>query len=269
MVKRRAFLLFLLAMGIGLAATWMANRWIQNRISPTDVAEASAQPIVVAALEIPFGQQITTEHLKTIAWPLEERPSGTFADVNEVVGKVANRTIIPNEMILDDRVVDKLDGSVLAAIVSPNMRAVTVRVNDVIGVAGFLLPGNRVDVIASRKNNDRRAETDTILENLKVLAVDQQAATDKEQPVVVRAVTLELNPEQAERLVKATEEGNVQLVLRNPKDDSRIVRKEEPPPPEAKPEPPKPAVAEAPPVKRFATITVIRGTAVQQAKAKL
>jgi pilus assembly protein CpaB len=268
MVKQRAFLLFFMAIGIGLAATWMANRWIQNRISPTEVAEASAQPMVVAALEIPFGQQIATEHLKTIAWPIEERPNGAFTDVNEVVGKVANRKIIQNEMILDDRVVDKLDGSVLAAIVGPNMRAVTVRVNDVIGVAGFLLPGNRVDVIASRKDNDRRAETDTILENLKVLAVDQQAATDKEQPGVVRAVTLEVNPEQAERLVKATEEGNVQLVLRNPKDDSRITRKEEPKP-EVIPEPPKQKVTEGPPVKRFATITVIRGTAVQQAKAKL
>jgi pilus assembly protein CpaB len=263
MVKQRAFFLFFLAIGLGLAATWMANNWIQNRVTP-ETAEASSH-VVVAALEIPFGQPITSQHLKLISWPQDQLPPGSFTDVAEIEGKVANRTIIPNEMVLQDRIVDKLDGSVLAAIVGKNMRAITVRVNDVLGVAGFLLPGNRVDVIAARKEDNRKATTDTILQNLKVLAVDQTASTDKDKPVVVRAVTLEVKPEQAEVLVKATEEGTVQLVLRNPSDDGQIVRKE--PEPEVKPEP---ILAEAAPTKpRTSGVTVIRGTAVEKTKAKL
>jgi pilus assembly protein CpaB len=241
----------------------MANNWIQSRVTPV-TAETSSY-VVVAALEIPFGQPVTAQHLKLLAWPQEELPPGAFTDIAEVEGKVANRTIIPNEMILQDRMVEKLDGSVLAAVVGKNMRAITVRVNDVIGVAGFLLPGNRVDIIAARKEDNRKATTDTILEDLKVLAVDQTASTDKEKPVVVRAVTLEVKPEQAEQLVKATEEGTVQLVLRNPSDDSRMARED--PKPEVKPEP---VLAKAPPpAPRYSGVTVIRGTAVQKTKAKL
>ena len=106
------------------------------------------------------------------------------------------------------------------------MRAVTVRVDDVVGVAGFLLPGNRVDVVASRLDQRTRlATTETILTNLKVLAVDQTASTDKNEPVIVRAVTLEMTPDQSEAIVKAKEEGTIQLTLRNPNDSSVPVAK--------------------------------------------
>lgn len=117
------------------------------------------------------------------------------------------------------RVTDKLPGSRLSSIVKPKMRAITVRVNDVAGVAGFLLPGNRVDVLATRME-DRRAITSTLLQNIRVLAVDQKATTAKDEPIVVRAVTLEALLAQAALLASATEEGNIQLVLRNPEDQS-------------------------------------------------
>ncbi len=99
------------------------------------------------------------------------------------------------------------------------MRAITVRVDDVVGVAGFLLPGNHVDIVAARKQNDR-ATTETILMDINVLAVDQTSNQDKNEPVVVRAVTLEMTPKQAEILVRAREEGRIQLTLRNPTDDA-------------------------------------------------
>ena len=146
------------------------------------------------------------------------------------------------------------------------MRALTVRVNDVIGVAGFLLPGNRVDVLSARKTTDRRAVTETILRNIKVLAVDQTASTEKNEPVIVRAVTLEMTPDQAEVLVKARTEGEIQLTLRNPLE----AEPEPEPEPVAKPVS-KPAVVRRParkPSSSSTTVTVIRGTKVDTKKTK-
>ena len=125
-------------------------------------------------------------------------------------------------MLLKERFTKTGAGSTLAALIKPDMRAITVRVDDVVGVAGFLLPGNHVDIVAARKvqGNDR-ATTETILMDINVLAVDQTSSQDKNEPVVVRAVTLEMTPQQAEVLVRAREEGRIQLTLRNPTDDAR------------------------------------------------
>jgi pilus assembly protein CpaB len=111
-----------------------------------------------------------------------------------------------------------LGGSTLASLIAPDKRAISVRVDDVVGVGGFLLPGNRVDVLATKTTNagSNSATSRTILENLRVLAVDQTAGTDKTQPVVVRAVTLEMSATEAEALVTAQTEGKLQLALRNP-----------------------------------------------------
>ena len=146
------------------------------------------------------------------------------------------------------------------------MRAVTVRVDDVVGVAGFLLPGNHVDVVAARMHNDtQRAEAETVLRNLNVLAVDQTASQDKDQPVVVRAVTLEVTPKQAEVLVRAREEGKIQLTLRNPlaNREPEVVAAVEPKPA------PAPAKKVREPVVRPAgnPVTIIRGTNVQNSQS--
>jgi pilus assembly protein CpaB len=124
----------------------------------------------------------------------------------------------------------------------------------VIGVAGFLLPGNHIDVLASRKDG-KTVTTRTVLEDIKVLAVDQTASPEKDKPVVVRAVTLEMTPQEAEILVKSTQEGTLQLTLRNPLDNEQVLAKQEP---------------EKKPVRRVkrsrsydANVTVIRGTDVK------
>ena len=137
--------------------------------------------------------------------------------------RVTVQPIVAGEILMRERFSEYEDGSTLAALVCEKMRAVTVRVDDVIGVAGFLLPGNRVDVLAARLDTGRRATAETILRDVKVLAVDQTAASEKNEPVIVRAVTLEVNPAQAEVLVKAKEEGSIQLTLRNPLDDELFV----------------------------------------------
>ena len=237
MSKLRTVSLFVSAISLGLGATWYANEWLINSTAePVSETNLITTPVIVAALEIPFGQKIEASHLKAINWPEETMPEGVFNDPAAIVGKIANTKIMQNEMLINSRVVDEVGGSVLAAIVSPNKRAVTVRVNDVLGVAGFLLPGNHVDILATRQEDNERPQTETILEDLKVLAVDQTASTEEDKPIVVRTVTVEAGPNEAEQLVRASEEGSVQLVLRNPADDSRIV-KEEPKKEEPMPEP--------------------------------
>lgn len=255
----RTFNLFVVALALGITATWLANRWLQDRLTPTESVEADTTAVVVAALEIPFGQKIEPAHLKTIQWPNESIPEGTYDDIAKVEGKIANQMITKGELILDKRIVEDVNGSTLSAILTPGKRAITVRVNDVIGVGGFLLPGNRVDVLASRKDRNRRAQTKTLLEDLKVLAVDQTASTDQDKPVVVRAVTLEMEPKHAEKLVQATEEGSVQLALRNPLDETRV--------PAAAPKPAKKVRRSS--GSGWGSVTVIRGTAVDKSKVRL
>jgi pilus assembly protein CpaB len=196
----------------------VARNWIQARLNAGAAADQGEQ-VVVAAMEIAFGTKVESRHLKTITLPRNAPVGDHYDSTEQVVGLIALQRVIAGEILLKERFADRNAGSTLAAIVKPDMRAVTVRVDDVIGVAGFLMPGNHVDVVAARLVN-QIAETRTVLRNLNVLAVDQTAAQDKDQPVVVRAVTLEVSPKQAEVLVKAREEGRIQLTLRNPLDKS-------------------------------------------------
>lgn len=252
--NRRAIVMFLFAVAFGTVAAYIANRWIDQRMVSDTTETSNTRPVVVAALAIPFGQQIDEAQVRVIQWPRDGVLEGSFESTDEVINKVANQRIMPGEVVLESRIVDHASGSTLSSLIAPNKRALTVRVNDVIGVAGFLLPGNHVDVIASQSKNNN-THTHTILRNLKVLAVDQSASADKEKPVVVRAVTLEVTPKQAERLVQATEEGSVQLALRNPKD--LVVKKA--------PVKSKFVVKK----KQVGAITIIRGTKVDITRIKL
>ncbi|MCY1370368.1 Flp pilus assembly protein CpaB [compost metagenome] len=180
--------------------------------------------------------------------------------------------MLRGDILRGARLAEHLGGSTLASLIESDKRAISVRVDDVVGVGGFLLPGNRVDVLATKKvGNNSEAESKTILEDLRVLAVDQTASTDKTQPVVVRAVTLEMTPKEAEVLVKAMSEGRLQLALRNPLDD----QKKPEPKVAAAPKPATPApvpVAPRPIVRRSTGeygVIIIRGTEVKVAKAQL
>jgi pilus assembly protein CpaB len=255
MRKRRVSYLFIIALVLGTGAAWLANSWILNRTVSVAEANADVVPVVVAALEIPFGKKIEGAQIKTVTMPRGFLPDGTFSNVEEVQGMIASHAIFPGEIVVKGKVAEHMGGSTLAAVVNPEMRAVTVRVNDVIGVAGFLLPGNRVDVLTSRVEN-RRAITRTLLQYIKVLAVDQTAATDQDDPVIVRAVTLEMTPGQAEELVKAREEGTIQLTLRNPIDETRLAEKKETKVVQKK--------SATPP-----SVTIIRGTQVSYSKVRL
>jgi len=224
--------------------------------------------VVVAALEIPFGEKVEARHLKTITLPSSAALGNHFDKTDDVVGLLALQKSIPGEILLKEHFADRNNGSTLAAIVKPDMRAVSVRVDDVVGVAGFLLPGNHVDVVAARtiEGQTRRSEAHTVLHNLSVLAVDQTASQDKDQPVVVRAVTLEVTPKQAEILVKAREEGRIQLTLRNPMDksaDADLVADTV----EPKAAPPTKKIRSTPPSSPGNGVTIIRGTNIHNSES--
>ena len=221
-MKLRGLLMLLVSLVLAGAAAVSANRWMTSRLAVADVND-ELSGVVAAATEIPFGTKIDASLIKLVELPPKSVPETAFTDPDEVIGRVAAFTLFQDEILLDGRVVEHVGGSALAAVVPEGMRAVTVRVDDVVGVAGFLLPGNRVDVIATSRSSgaNRGADSRTLLQNLKVLAVDQTTSPDKNEPVIVRAVTLEVWPEQAEAIVRATQEGKVQLTLRNPLDGTR------------------------------------------------
>src|SRR5512138_3451451 len=255
-MTRRGPLLLLLSLVFGFGAAWAAKNWLEQRTPQGPQGSA----VIVAAMEIPFGTAIEPRHVKVITVPQGTPLGNHFTSVAEIEGLVATQKALADEVLLKERFTKSGAGSTLAALIKPDMRAVSVRVDDVVGVAGFLLPGNRVDVVAARKVNDR-ATTETILMNINVLAVDQTSTQDKNEPVVVRAVTLEMTPQEAEVLVRAREEGRIQLTLRNPTDEAQPQLVAEQPAPEAAPPP-------APPVRKVRQeprrpdpgVTIIRGT---------
>lgn len=256
MGKSRTTALLLMSLVLALGAAWIANNWLQMRTTAAVAASDNERPVVIASVNIPYGQRIERHHVSVVALSRSAIPANAFTEIDDVEGKIARQEILNGDIVRSERVADHLGGSTLAAMIGENKRAITVRVNDVVGVAGFLLPGNLVDVVSAKSKSRGNAEAETILTRIRVLAVDQSAGSEKEgRPVVVRAVTLEVTPTQAETLVKATEEGYIQLVLRNPMDVEEPVAEVEE---EPEPEPP-PVVRRPAPRPTSSVVTVIRG----------
>ena len=247
MFTRRGPILIVISLLLAVAAAWVANRWL---IAQTASANTGPNTVAVltAAIDIPLGTKMEARHVATVEMLADTAPETAFQALPAIEGKIALAGIMKGEILHKARFADQGGGSALAAVVADNMRAVSVRVNDVVGVAGFLLPGNRVDVVAAyRDRSDTLSET--VVQNAKVLAIDQSATSDKNEPVVVRAVTLEVTPEDAEKLILAEQRGSIQLALRNPLDEKVATKK----------------VAAAPAVKTRAPppapgVAVIRGT---------
>jgi pilus assembly protein CpaB len=195
--------------------------------SRAEAAKAlSRDTVVVAARPIAFGQTLTPESLKVEAWPADARPQGSFRTIKELINaqaRVALRPMEANEPILATRISGPGGRAGLSGVIQTGKRAVTIRVNDVIGVAGFVLPGDFVDVLITRQENkgggsQAPMRTDTLLQSVRVLAVDQLANEKKGDPVVAKAATVEVDPEQAQKLALASEVGTLSLALRGQTD---------------------------------------------------
>jgi pilus assembly protein CpaB len=232
-MNRRFIIMFSIALLLAVLAAWVANFWIKGRAVPDKTTS-----VLVAAVEIPYGVKLEEAQIKVMGWPANSVPEGSFSAKEQVVGKVTKNNFYPDEPITEKRMSEHVGGSTLSGLISKDYRAISVRVDDVVGVAGFILPGNKVDILSTKKESaTNHTTTKTLLQNIKVLAVDQEVSQEKDKPAIVRAVTLELKPEQAEIIVQAMQEGTIQLTLRNPDDPDLVVTQvevEEPMPVEKK-----------------------------------
>ena len=192
--------------------------------APAPGAQMATQPVVVAAADLELGTALKKEDLKVVQFPQGAAPEGAFTQTNDLLGRGLIVPIVKNEPILGAKLASKEAGAGLPPVIPEGMRAVSVRVNEVVGVAGYVLPGNRVDVVATASPTDSRSDTTSkvVLSNVQVLTagtrMEQSDAENK--PMQVTVVTLLVNPEQAERLALASTEGKIQLALRNPLDTS-------------------------------------------------
>ncbi|MFL6672109.1 MAG: Flp pilus assembly protein CpaB [Massilia sp.] len=262
MKNKRAVAMLALAVLFGLAAVVLASRWLLVQ------SASGANKIVVAASDVNIGQRLGADMLTLAEWPLASRPQGAFSDPAKLAGRVLKSSILRGEPFSEAKLAPGGTVGGLSALITEGKRAITVRVNDVIGVAGFALPGNYVDIIVSTRKDaapgDRNGQEQNIakivLERILVLAVAQEVNRDDTKPRVVNAVTLEVSPEQAEKLDLARSVGTLSLALRNqvdPQDTkttgaTKLTLLDEPaPPPRAAP-PAKPVTARAPVVHRVA-----------------
>jgi pilus assembly protein CpaB len=223
-MRLNSFMMFVLAILFGGAAVVIANVWLSNQnqpqitTSPAVVEEKST--IVVAAKDFSFGDPLQTETLREISWPKASLPEGAFAKVADLTAsgrRVALTSISTNEPILTWKISGAGGRASLAAAVTEGMRAVAVRVNDVVGVGGFVLPGDRVDLIYIRtqvKQDSESRSTDVLIQNARVMAVDQSADEKNDKPVLAKVVTVEVSTLDAQKLALAQETGSISLSLR-------------------------------------------------------
>jgi pilus assembly protein CpaB len=216
----RVFMVFVLAMTAGGALAFGTYNYMQRL--PAKSTSIPTHPVVVAAADLDIGAELRREDIRIIDWPANAAPANAFSDPKDVIGRGLILPVIENEPFLAMKLASMEAGAGLPPVIPPGLRAVSVRVNEVIGVAGYVLPGTRVDVVAtvSPTGNGNDMTSKVILTNVQVLAagtkIDRE--TDKNKPMPVSVVTLLVNPEEAERLTLASTEGKIQLALRNPLD---------------------------------------------------
>lgn len=204
-----------IALLLGALATFFAARSL-GMLGPS--AASSEVMLVAAAAPIAAGQAIESGQVKTMAWPRGKVPEDAFTKASAVIGRVAKHPIYPGELLLEPKLAAVNARGGLAATIESGKRAISVGVNEVVGVTGFALPGSYVDVLVSAKDAANAPFATTVLTRIKVLAVAQDTEGDPTKPKVVKAVTLELTPSEAEKLDLARSIGTLSLVLRNEND---------------------------------------------------
>lgn len=277
MQSKRAIVMLALSLLAGAAAVVLAARWMGQQ------ASGERSTVLVAVRDLELGQAITAQMLQPVAWPAGALPEGAFHDAAKLEGRVVRSSIYKGEPVLEPKLAPEGTKAGLDSVIKPGHRAITVKVNEVVGVAGFLAPGSYVDLLVNiREDREKEAISRVVLERIMVLAVAQEARRPEETKArVVNAVTLEVTPEQAEKIDLARNVGTLSLMLRNQVDTEDkttegITRKdlfgEETPVavPAPAPAPPvrrvivrrSPAPAPAPraPAEPATTVEVIRGT---------
>jgi pilus assembly protein CpaB len=222
MRNSRAVVMLGMALVAGVTAVGFASRWLLQTSS------SALTPVAVVTGDVSLGQPLNPNLVRMVNWPTGSIPPGAFRDPKALEGRVVRTGLERGEPVTESKLAPLGTRGGLSAVIGEGRRAITVRVNDVVGVAGFALPGNYVDVIVytqepGSKNDSQQSISKIVLEKILVLAVAQQVSRDDTQPKVVNAVTLEVTPDQAEKLDLARSVGSLSLVLRNQIDNRALL----------------------------------------------
>jgi pilus assembly protein CpaB len=222
-VRTSTFVMIGFAVLFGLLAVFLAQIWLNNqadeRLKSIDAQRKAAPParsIVVAGKPLRFGDELTSGALREMPWPENALPAGAFGKIADLTSskRIVLMPIDTNEAVLAAKITGPGQRATLSAMLGEGMKAVTIRVNDVEGVAGFVLPGERVDVVLTRTGEKNNAVNDVVLQNVRVLAIDQLADQRADKPAVVKAVTLEVDPTDGQKVALAATVGTLSLLLR-------------------------------------------------------
>lgn len=228
----RALIMLAIALILGGITVFLVNNFLQREVGDRGrVQKLRTVPVVVAASDIKSGTKLEAVMLKLVDWPAESAPEGVYADVNTVIGQkppVLLQETKRGEIILPYKLSPHGARGGLPAMIPEDMRAVTIPVNEITGVAGFVAPGDFVDVLhtSAIERDDKLPVTRVLLQNVQVLGVDQTSSEDKAEPKVVNAITLLVNTENGQRLTLAISTGQLSLLLRNEFDASLLETKE-------------------------------------------
>lgn len=226
-MQKRALVLLVLALIMGGVAVILVNTMLQREAVQRDVKPMNTQPVVVAAVDLKTGMRLDALSVKTIDLPVANLPEGVYTNSAALLGEVAPivlREIRKNEIILPYKLSPQGARAGLPPRIPEDQRAITISVNEITGVAGFVLPGDYVDVIFTTSMNraDKLPVTHTLLQNLLVLGVDQFSSESEDKPRVVNAVTLLVNPNEGKMLTLSQQVGSLNLMLRNEFDASIV-----------------------------------------------
>ncbi|MDT3708248.1 MAG: Flp pilus assembly protein CpaB [Thiobacillus sp.] len=231
MKNTRALIMLVFAVLLGAMAVALAAQWLGRQ------GNIATNKVVVAVRDIQLGSPLTPDMLTAVEWPSGSLPTGAISNPVELGDRVVKTTLMRGEPVLESKLAPKGTKGGLSAVIAEGKRAITVKVNEVVGVAGFALPGNHVDIMVNtndargRGNDEQHMISKIVLERILVLAVAQEASRDDTKPKVVNAVTLEVTPEEAEKIDLARSVGNLSLVLRNQVDTENAqtngIRKDE------------------------------------------
>jgi pilus assembly protein CpaB len=217
-VRRQSWIVLAIAIFFGLIAVYLANAYLTGAQRKQEARAVQTTRIAVARVPLQFGARITPQNIAFVDWPVNSVPQGSFRAIEELMPSgqthVVLRPMEAGEPVLRSRLSGEGGRATLSAVLAPDMRAASIRISDVAGVAGFALPGDRVDVLLTRELGGENV-TEVLLNNIRLIAIDQNANDNADQPALGRTATLEVSQQDAQKLALGGAIGTLSLVLRS------------------------------------------------------
>ncbi|WP_372917998.1 Flp pilus assembly protein CpaB [Sandarakinorhabdus sp.] len=226
-MRRSSIIMLIAAVALGLVAVLFARTFLGGGDAGSAASSAAVRtvPTVIAAADINFGEKITPDKVKVVDWSAGTLPQGSFQrleDLTTGAGRTAMRPIVANEILTEKSLSTGANRLSTAPLLNPQMRAISVPVNEVSGVAGLIFPGDRVDVFMTRQPEEALPYAEMLAQGVRVLAVGLDMNVGKDKPEIVKSATIEVTPLQAQKITLAVTVGQVNLALRHFTDESRV-----------------------------------------------